>query len=113
MGRSDYYEPGDWNITCARCGRKRKAISDGMRQLPPGVSGAGMWVCPEHWNVRQPQDFVRGIPDRMTPPFVQPPSDTTPSMCTANGLSAVPGFAEPGCFTPGYLSPAFNSSSDI
>lgn len=69
-GRADYLELGDWNAACAECGRKRKASQ--MRQLPVGVPGGSMWVCyPEHWNPRQPQDYVRGIPDKMAAPWQQ------------------------------------------
>jgi hypothetical protein len=36
----------------------------------------GYYVCVEHWEPRQPQDFVRGVPDIQTPPWVQDKSDT-------------------------------------
>lgn len=76
-GRADYLELGTWNVACAECGRKRKAHE--MRQLPPGVPGGGMYVCfPEHWNMRQPQDYVRGVPDKMAAPYVQQQVDTYP-----------------------------------
>lgn len=69
QGRADYLDLGNWNAQCALCGRKRKA-SD-MNQIPPGVPGAGLYKCKEHEYKRNPQDFVRGIPDDMTPPWVQ------------------------------------------
>jgi hypothetical protein len=76
-GRADYLELGTWNVACAECGRKRKAHD--MRQLPPGVPGGGMWVCfPEHWNSRQPQDYVRGVPDKMAAPYVQQQVESYP-----------------------------------
>lgn len=76
-GRADYLELGTWNVACAECGRKRKAHE--MRQLPPGVPGGGMYVCfPEHWNMRQPQDYVRGVPDKMAAPYVQQQVETYP-----------------------------------
>jgi len=53
MSGADYLALGDWNAACAWCGRKRKAST--MRQLPPGVPGGGLRVCPDHWNPRQPQ----------------------------------------------------------
>lgn len=81
-GRADFLALGDWNAACAECGRKRKA-SD-MRQLPPGVPGGGMYVCyPEHWNPRQQQDFVRGVPDKMAAPWAQNQNDTY-SLCVVN-----------------------------
>ena len=73
VGRADYYQEGDWNAACGLCGRKRKASE--MKQLPPGVPGAGLRVCPEHNYERNPQDFVRGLPDKVTPPWTQPQTD--------------------------------------
>ena len=103
MGRADYYAPGDWNAVCYECGRKRKA-STMLRYWQ------GYYVCPEHWETRQPQDFVRSIPDVQTAPWQQPISTTFAPMCTPNGSSAVPGFAEPGCIVPGYVSPMFDAN---
>lgn len=74
LGRADYYQDGDWNAACGLCGRKRKASE--MKIIPPGVPGAGLRMCPEHNYERNPQDFVRGIPDRLTPPWTQPSVDT-------------------------------------
>lgn len=100
-GRADYLELGDWNAVCYQCGRKRKASSL-LRHWQ------GYYVCPEHWEARQPQDFVRNVNDTQTPPWVQPmPADTFLAMCTPQGSSAVPGEAEPGCAYPGYLSPMY------
>ncbi len=105
-GRADYYAPADWNAQCFECGRKRKATTL-LRHWK------GYWVCQEHWEPRQPQDFVQGIPEVITPPWTQPmPADDFLPICTPNGLSAVPLFAEPGCMVPGYLSPAFNPDGD-
>jgi hypothetical protein len=105
MGRADFYREGDWNAVCYQCGRKFKAST--MRR-----QWQGYWVCSEHWEPRQPQDFVRAIPDNPTPPWVQPqPVDTFGRMCSPNGVSAVPGSMIPGCIIPGYLSPAYNPES--
>lgn len=109
-GKADYLELGDWNAACAECGRKFKASQ--MKRLPMGVPGGGMYVCFEHWNPRQPQDFVRGVPDRMSPPWTQPQIDSFASFCTPNGMSAVPGEAMPGCAYPGYLSPNYDPDSE-
>ena len=69
-GRADFYQSGGWNVVCYECGRKRKAAQ--MRR-----HWEGYWVCPEHWEPRQPQDFVRGMQDEQTPPWTQPmPADT-------------------------------------
>lgn len=101
MGKADYYTPGTWNTICFQCGFKRKA-SDMRRHWQ------GYYVCPEHWEMRQPQDFVRAIPDVQTPPWEQlRPAYTFVNSCTLNTMSAVPGQAEPGCMIPGYLSSGF------
>ena len=68
-GPADYLAIGDYNAVCFECGRKRKAST--LRK-----HWQGYYVCPEHWEPRQPQDFVRSIPDVITPPWAQPrPAD--------------------------------------
>lgn len=69
-GKSDDYSPGDWNATCFECGRKFKA-SQLYRHWQ------GYYVCPEHWEPRQPQDLVRGVQDIVQPAAVQPPTADT------------------------------------
>jgi len=61
-GMADYWAPGDWNAACSLCGRKRK-----FTYLERNWQG--MYRCPEHNEPRQPQDFVRGIPDKMGVPY--------------------------------------------
>ena len=69
-GQADYLALGDWNATCYECGGKFKASQ--MRK-----HWQGYYVCPSCWEPRQPQDFVRGVPDVQAPPWVQPePADT-------------------------------------
>lgn len=76
-GQADHLQLGDWNAICSVCGRKYKA-SDMLKQ-PGGVGtpwGGGTYVCKRDYRPRQPQDFVRGIPDKMAAPWVQPwPAD--------------------------------------
>lgn len=96
-GRADFYAPGDWNTVCYECGRKRKA-STMIKQWQ------GYYVCPEHWDPRQPQDFARGIPDVQTPPWVQPmPEDTFVLICDLISSSSVAGYAVAGCMIAGKL----------
>jgi hypothetical protein len=97
-GRADYWAPGDWNAACSMCGRKRKA-SQLVRNWQ------GLWRCPEHNEIRQPQDFVRAIPDIVTPPWFQGEYDTDHQVCTLNGQTAIPGYAVAGCSIPGKLGP--------
>lgn len=64
-GRADYLALGDWNAVCFECGRKRKAST--LKK-----HWQGYYVCPEHWEPRQTQDFVRGVPDTQQPTWTQP-----------------------------------------
>jgi hypothetical protein len=66
---NNYYSPGDWNAVCYECGRKRKAST--LKR-----HWQGYYVCPEHWEARHPQDFVRGIQEKVAPAWVQPRSVT-------------------------------------
>jgi hypothetical protein len=100
-GPADYLELGDWNAACYQCGRKFKAS-----QLKKHWQG--FWVCPQHWEARHPQDFVRSIVDNMTPPWAQPPSDTYALFCTPNGISAIADFGVADCAINDYISPAFD-----
>ncbi len=98
-GRADHLALGDWNVVCYECGRKRKASM--MKR-----HWQGYFVCPEHWEPRQPQDFVRGIEDIQTPPWTQPmPSDQFTSICTLEGQTAVAGIAIAGCMVAGRQLP--------
>lgn len=93
-GRADYLELGDYNAVCYECGRKRKASM--LRR-----HWQGYYVCPEHWEARHPQDFVRGVQDIQTPPWTQPmPADQFVYTCTLETVSATPGLAGPGCAIP-------------
>jgi hypothetical protein len=65
MGRADFWADGDWNVQCFQCGFKGKASQ--MER-----NWQGYWVHPEHNEPRQTQDFVRGVPDNQTAPWVQP-----------------------------------------
>lgn len=76
------------------CDRKRKA-SQMVRNWQ------GLYRCPEHNEIRQPQDYVQNVKDIMTTPWGQPPNDTGTIFCTPNGMSAIPGYAVPGCMIPG------------
>lgn len=102
MGRADYLKLGAWNAVCFRCGRKFK--SDVMAK-----NWQGFWTCRTCFEPRQPQDYVKAVPDMQTPPWVQPPpGDVFIVFCTPNSRTALPGSAIPGCFIPGLLDPAYD-----
>ena len=93
-GKADYLALGDWNVVCFECGHKFKASM--MKK-----HWQGYYVCPEHWEPRHPQDFVKGVPDNQTAPWVQPiPNATFIAFCSLESQSAVPGLAGPGCMIP-------------
>jgi len=69
LGHADYYAPGQWNAICDRCGFKFK--SGELR-----LEWDNLRVCKACWEPRQPQDFVRGVKDKQTPPWTRPePTD--------------------------------------
>lgn len=105
MGRADYYRHHDWNAICDVCGQKYKASELKKRW-------DGLWCCPFDWEIRQPQDFVRGVKDNPTPPWTRPDNpDTFIPVCTTS--TAIAGYAIAGCAIagnsspPGYLGPAY------
>jgi len=92
---SDFFKAGDWNAVCHECGAKKKASQ--LRR-----HWQGYYVCPNHWEPRHPQDFVRARADVQTPPWTQPdPPDEFIAVCTPDGVSAIPALAIPGCMIPG------------
>lgn len=90
-GKADNLELGDWNAVCWECGRKFKA-SQLLRHWQ------GYYLCPEHWEPRQPQDFVRGVPDKPAAPWIQQPSDEfVADICDIQGISCLADYAMADC----------------
>jgi hypothetical protein len=73
----------------------------------------GFRVCAKHKEVRNPQDFLRGVRDVQAAPWTRPEPLPTfvPYVCTLQGTNAIPGFAVPGCVVPGYVNTAFIPSA--
>lgn len=70
MGQSDYFLSGAWNFFCDLCGAKKKS-TEGTKTWD------GFWVCKHHKEVRNPQDFLRGVKDDQSVPWSRPePADT-------------------------------------
>jgi len=65
MGGKNYYVSGSHNITCDVCSRKIKAHEAKQRW-------DGFIVCPDDFENRQPQDFVKAQTDKITVPFTRP-----------------------------------------
>ncbi|HET8688855.1 MAG TPA: hypothetical protein VFM18_19765 [Methanosarcina sp.] len=58
--------------------------------------------CPDDWEARQPQDFVRGIVDTQVAPWIRhEASDSYTYVCSLDSSSSVPALAGPGCAIPG------------
>lgn len=94
-GKADYLALGDWNCVCYDCGRKFKASQ--MRR-----NWQGFWECPEHWTPRQPQDFVRGVPDNPTPPWTQPmPANVFVYVCDIESMQPIADIAVAECAVAG------------
>lgn len=110
-GKADYYSDGNWNFYCDLCGAKNKS-KNAM------FTWNGLYVCKHHKEVRNPQDFLRGVKDDQSAPWTRsyrpPLCDTTEfpyvEVCTLQGTNAIPGFAIPGCMVPAYVNTAFYPS---
>ena len=65
MGKSDYVKHGSWNVICDKCGFKRKSSECQMQW-------DNLFVCLECFDVRHPQDAVRGVPENQAVPISRP-----------------------------------------
>lgn len=87
------YDKGDWKALCDVCGREFKASRLQKRW-------DGLMCCVQDWEIRQPQDFVRGVADTQIAPWTRPePSDSYVGVCYSN--SAVSGVAQASCALTG------------
>lgn len=68
--KTDTATRGDWSIICDVCGFKIKASKSKKRW-------DGLIVCPEDWEPRHPQDFLKiGKEDQSVPFTRTKPADT-------------------------------------
>lgn len=104
MGEADYFAPGDFNINCSMCGAKMKA-SEAVKNWQ------GQWRHPKCNEPRQPQDFVRGVPENMTPPFTQVAGQVFVGVCSPNGMTALPDVGTGDCMLPDYRSPSYDPNA--
>lgn len=65
MSYKSNWSNGGWLVICDACGRKFKESE--LRQR-----WDGLMVCKSDFEVRQPQDYVRGVADIQAPPYVRP-----------------------------------------
>ena len=67
---ADFFADGQWNFFCDLCGRKAKS-SDGVKTWD------NHYVCRHHKEVRNPQDFLKGVKDDPSVPWSRPESTDT------------------------------------
>lgn len=63
--KKNYFKSGEWNLICDVCSKKIKA-SDAKQRWD------GLIVCPDDFEHRHPQDFVKAHTDKITVPFQRP-----------------------------------------
>lgn len=61
----NYYISGEWNVTCDVCSKKIKAHDAKQRW-------DGLVVCPDDFEHRHPQDYVKAKIDKITVQFTRP-----------------------------------------
>ena len=77
--------PGGHWVICDMCGCA-------IRNFDAKKTWDGLVVCPDDWEPRHPQDFIRGIPDDSSPKGLvrTEPQDTFVSLSYASATSTVP-----------------------
>ena len=94
----NYLKLGDWNAICDVCGFKYKASTMLKRW-------DNLMVCKKDYEVRHPQDFIRGIADNPSVSWSRPETDLFigPPACTIEGKTARAGVGIAGCVIAGFL----------
>ena len=83
MGKADFLRVGNYNMICDKCGFK-------FKNTDIRVQWDGLQVCKGCWEVRQPQDFVRGVKDSQQVPIAR--VDASPTFTdTATSLTPTEG----------------------
>ena len=97
MSYKPSYVIGDFKAICDVCGRLFKGSQ--LKQRWDGVR-----VCEGDFEIRHPQDFVRGVPDFQVPPFTRPENQNgfiLPNGFVCYSLSSMAGLAVAGCAIAG------------
>lgn len=93
MGRADFYDHGNPNMICDKCGQKFKQSE--MREQWDGT-----WACSYDWERRQPQDKLKAFPDFQS--IEDPRPEATSEITYWDGSSEVTGQNSPS--TDDFLS---------
>jgi hypothetical protein len=106
-GRADYWADGQWNFYCDLCGRKAKS-SDGVKTWD------SFYVCRHHKEVRNPQDFLRGVREKMSVPWTRPLAVLPiPYTCTLWGRSAYAEMGVADCAQAGFAPASYGSLLEL
>lgn len=84
MGREFYYKPGSFYRICDRTGFATRAERTQMEWQ-------GLIVDKRVWEIRQPQDFVKGVNDEQSVPYARPRALNPPVGSSLSGLFQVYG----------------------
>lgn len=88
------YEKNQWLMACDQCGQI-SFVSQMKRRWD------GAWVDEKCFEMRQPQDFVRGVLDKPNVPVSRPRGPFELGLCTFDGLTAFAGIGVAGCMIAG------------
>ena len=94
MSYKPRYDKTDWKSICDSCGRIFKASVLRKRW-------DGLMVCPDDWEPRQPQDFVRGVADTQAPMWTRPEASDTFVYFACSTRTSIAGYAIAGCMIAG------------
>lgn len=103
MSKTWSYRSGDWWAICDVCAKKVKSSKIKQRW-------DGLLVCPEDFEHRHPQDFIRVRQDKISVPFTRPrPQDIFVDVeyqedtltCSPLGVTGIAGFSIAGCAVTG------------
>lgn len=97
MSYKPHFTSGDWLAICDACGRLYEA-SNLLKRWD------GFMTCPTCWEIRQPQDFVRGVVDKQTTPWVRDEASDQfrGPVCTVFSIQAVANLGTADCARAGY-----------
>jgi len=104
MSRGWQYNSGDWIVTCDVCSRQIRASESKKRW-------DGFIVCPDDFEMRHPQDFLKARKDQVSVPFSRPePPDQFVTVnyvvgesCTIMNSIGAADYAASGCARTGVL----------
>lgn len=70
MFKRPQVNPGNWTVVCDRTGFR-------LLNTQVQFEWNGLLVFDRVWEIRQPQDYLKGIPDNMSVPYARPKEEPT------------------------------------